>query len=81
MGTTYPTNLRLSMGKMTEDQWVKYGKNLMMRPPMPWFNIRAMILPSIVDRKQIPSALALNSTQFNLSRILGPSLAGILMAS
>jgi mono/diheme cytochrome c family protein len=41
-GTTYPTNLRLSLGKMTEDQWVKYGKSLMTRPPMPWFNIRAM---------------------------------------
>jgi len=41
-GTTYPTNLRLSIGKMTEDQWVKYAKTLMTRPPMPWFNIRAM---------------------------------------
>lgn len=41
-GTTYPTNLRLSIGKMTEDQWVKYGKTLMTRPPMPWFNIRGM---------------------------------------
>lgn len=41
-GTTYPTNLRLSIGKMTEDQWLKYSKNLMTRPPMPWFNIRAM---------------------------------------
>ena len=41
-GTTYPTNLRLSLGKMTEDEWVKYGKGLMTRPPMPWFNIRAM---------------------------------------
>jgi len=39
------------------------------------------ILPSIVERKQIPSGLALNSTQFNLSRILGPSLAGVLMAT
>ena len=39
------------------------------------------ILPSIVERKQIPSGLALNSTQFNLSRVLGPSLAGVLMAS
>jgi len=39
------------------------------------------ILPSILERKQIPSGLALNSTQFNLSRILGPSLAGVLMAS
>jgi mono/diheme cytochrome c family protein len=41
-GTTYPTNLRLSIGNMTEDQWLKYGKSLMTRPPMPWFNVRAM---------------------------------------
>ena len=41
-GTTYPTNLRLSLGKMTEDQWLKYAKALMTRPPMPWFNIRTM---------------------------------------
>ena len=41
-GTTYPTNLRLSLGKMTEDQWVKYASTLMTRQPMPWFNVRAM---------------------------------------
>ena len=41
-GTTYATNLRLSIGKMTEDQWLKYAKSLMTRPPMPWFNVRAM---------------------------------------
>ena len=35
---------------------------------------------SIVPRDKIASALALNATQFNLSRILGPALAGILMA-
>ena len=39
------------------------------------------IVPSIVQRKQIAAGLALNSTQFNISRILGPALAGILMAS
>lgn len=39
------------------------------------------IVPSIVRRDQIPSALALNATQFNLSRILGPAFAGVLMAS
>ncbi len=39
------------------------------------------IAPSIVRHDQIPTAVALNSTQFNLSRILGPALAGILMAS
>src|SRR5215510_2524030 len=41
-GTTYPTNLRLSIGKMSEDQWLKYAKSLMTRPPMPWINVRAM---------------------------------------
>jgi MFS family permease len=39
------------------------------------------IVPSIVERKQIAAGLALNSTQFNMSRIVGPALAGLLMAS
>ncbi len=39
------------------------------------------IVPSIVERRQIGTALALNATQFNLSRILGPALAGVVMAS
>jgi len=39
------------------------------------------IVPSIVEHAQISSGLALNSTQFNLSRILGPALAGVLIAS
>lgn len=41
-GTTYPTNLRLSLQKMTEAQWMDYSANLRARPPMPDFNIRAM---------------------------------------
>lgn len=39
------------------------------------------IVPSIVTHEEIGHGLALNSTQFNLSRILGPSLAGVLVAS
>jgi len=39
------------------------------------------IVPTIVERGQVPAAMALNSTQFNISRILGPSVAGMLMAS
>jgi MFS family permease len=39
------------------------------------------IVPSIVPREQIGTGLALNATQFSLSRILGPSLAGVLMSS
>ena len=41
-GTTYPTNLRLYFQDLTEEQWVKKGKSLMARPPMPWFNVRDM---------------------------------------
>ena len=41
-GTTYATNLRLYMQDLTEDQWVKKGKSLTARPPMPWFNVQAM---------------------------------------
>lgn len=39
------------------------------------------IVPSIVPRGEIARGLALNSTQFNLSRILGPAIAGVLLAS
>ncbi len=39
------------------------------------------IVPSIVDAPRLPLGIALNSTQLNLSRILGPACAGILMAS
>jgi mono/diheme cytochrome c family protein len=38
-GTTYATNLRLSVSKMTEGEWVKYAKGVRTRPPMPWFNL------------------------------------------
>jgi MFS family permease len=39
------------------------------------------IVPSLVDRAAIGSAVALNSAQFNLSRILGPSIAGAVIAA
>lgn len=39
------------------------------------------IVASIVDRDRLPTGLGLNATQFNLSRILGPAIAGALMAS
>lgn len=41
-GTTYATNLRLTVGRMSEDAWLRYAKTLTTRPPMPWFNVRAM---------------------------------------
>lgn len=39
------------------------------------------IVPSIVNHDEISAGLALNSTQFNISRVAGPALAGVLMAS
>lgn len=41
-GTTYPTNLRLMMRDLTEDQWLILARNLKTRPPMPWFNLNKM---------------------------------------
>ncbi len=41
-GTTYATNLRLFMAKMSEAQWLQYARTMEPRPPMPWFNVRAM---------------------------------------
>lgn len=37
------------------------------------------LIPSIVDGKDLKPALALNSIQFNLSRVLGPAIAGLVM--
>ena len=40
-GTTYPSNLRLVLGSMTEAQWLQHARQERL-PPMPWFNLRAM---------------------------------------
>jgi MFS family permease len=39
------------------------------------------LVPSLVDKKDLPNAIALNSIQFNLARIIGPVLAGAAMAT
>lgn len=41
-GTTYPPNLRDRVLKMTEEQWVKFARTAELRPPMPWWALRAM---------------------------------------
>lgn len=41
-GTTYPSNLRLFMATMSEAQWLRHARTMQPRPPMPWFNLRAM---------------------------------------
>lgn len=37
------------------------------------------ILPSLVSREYLTNAIALNSTQFNLSRLIGPVIGGALL--
>jgi len=39
------------------------------------------LIPSLVPKKDLPNAIALNSIQFNLSRVIGPVLAGLAVAS
>jgi hypothetical protein len=42
-GTTYGPNLRLFVSNMSEDEWVNTAKTLKRLPPMPWFNLNAMM--------------------------------------
>ena len=39
------------------------------------------LLPSLVDKQHVPNAIALNSIQFNLARVIGPLLAGATLAA
>ena len=39
-GTTYASNLRLSVQNFTEEQWTKYATTARPRPPMPWWALR-----------------------------------------
>lgn len=39
------------------------------------------LIPSLVPRRDLPNAIALNSTQFNLSRVLGPAAGGIILTT
>jgi mono/diheme cytochrome c family protein len=41
-GTTYPANVRLYLIPMKEVEWVNYARNIKLRPPMPWYDIRQM---------------------------------------
>jgi MFS family permease len=39
------------------------------------------LIPGLVERKDLPNAVALNSIQYNLARVVGPLLAGITLAA
>lgn len=52
------------------------GVGLAMRWP-----VFAAIVPELVPRRELPAALALNGVSMNASRIIGPLLAGMLIAN
>ena len=52
------------------------GIGLAMRMP-----VFAAIVPTLVPRVQLPAAIALNGVAMNTSRIIGPTIAGTLIAS
>jgi MFS family permease len=39
------------------------------------------LMPSLVSKDHVPNAVALNSIQFNLARVIGPLLAGLVLTS
>ena len=39
------------------------------------------LIPTLVQKKDLPNAIALNSIQFNLARVFGPLLAGVTLAA
>jgi predicted MFS family arabinose efflux permease len=39
------------------------------------------LMPSLVDKEHLPNAIALNSIQFNLARVIGPLIAGAALAA
>ncbi len=41
---------------------------------------RSALAPSLLERRLIPSAMALNQTQFQVAQVVGPALAGVLIA-
>ncbi len=42
--------------------------------------VRLALIPALVPRQQFQSAMAINSVAFNLSRFVGPAIAGVLIA-
>ena len=42
---------------------------------------QAMVVDLLDDRSRLPNAVAMNSLQFNLSRVVGPLLAGITLSA
>src|SRR4029079_9860342 len=42
---------------------------------------QAFVVEMVADRDDLPNAIALNSSMFNASRIIGPSIGGVMIAA
>jgi MFS family permease len=42
---------------------------------------RQAIIPELVGKRDLPNAIALNSLMFNSARVIGPAIAGIMLAA
>jgi hypothetical protein len=41
-GVNYAKNLRITVSKMSEDDWVTFAKSFQVGPPRPWFNVHEL---------------------------------------
>lgn len=41
-GTTFPTNLRVSLLRFDDEAWLHYARSVETSPPMPWLDLRRM---------------------------------------
>ncbi|HUQ16171.1 MAG TPA: MFS transporter, partial [Candidatus Saccharimonadales bacterium] len=42
---------------------------------------RSALIPTLLERRQVQAAVTLNQTQFQMAAVIGPALAGVLIAS
>ncbi len=77
--------LALLMALLILTGWVRYGHVLLFAFLYGALNamdqpVRQSFTVELAGRERYPGAIALNSLGFNLSRLLGPALAGVLIA-
>lgn len=78
-GVTYPTNLRASVIKMEEKQFIEYAKNLKTRPPMPWYSLNAMSKEDLKSIYRFIKYLGPSENQIPVSLLPGDKPKGPFM--
>jgi MFS family permease len=58
--------------------WLALGTGIAMSLNTPSYQA---LVPRLIPREDLDNAIALNSAQFNMSRIIGPTLGGLAMAA